>query len=265
VQDRGIAACAEFPNDNPALHEGSIWYCAGVTDAVTSELRAAPAVAAPIAVVETEPATEPTPPVCVVNDESEAPATLHPLSPSSQARRGCDADSVTDLARDDSPPRLRGGGRGGVSLEGDEDDGDDIEIVDELPPDDVFDDAPPPETMPPAAEDPYACLMRVLEQVARDAGAPEATVVTLRTVLGQVRIDAGAPADHQRMRSEALAWQGILRGESEDFAACGVSMLDDWSALLLATLLGSPGRSDTLKRDLRRHGVAAFGLVDQAA
>jgi hypothetical protein len=148
----------------------------------------------------------------------------------------------------------------------DEDDGDDIEIVDELPLEDVLEEsAPPPETMPPAAEDPYACLMRVLEQVAHDAGAPDDVVMTLKTVLGQLRIDADAAADHHRMRSEALAWQGILRGESEDFAACGVSMLDDWSALLLATLMGSPGRADTLKRDLRRHGVAAFGLVDQAA
>ena len=215
MQDRGIAACAEFPNDNPALHRGAIGYCAAVTGAVTIELPAAPAVLEAEDVVA-EPPTEPTPPVTMVNEE--------------------------------------------------EDDGDDIEIVDELPIPDVLEESePPPETIPPAAEDPYACLMRVLEQVARDAGAPEAMVVTLRTVLGQVRIDAGAPADHQRMRSEALAWQGILRGESEDFAACGVSMLDDWSALLLATLLGSPGRSDTLKRDLRRHGVAAFGLVDQAA
>lgn len=229
MQDRGIAACAEFPNDNPALHAGSIGYCAGLTGAVTYELREMPAPEPPqvVAEVAAEPPTEPTPPVCVVDPEPAPPATI---------------------------------------VDEQEDDGDDIEIVDELPLQDILEEsAPPPETIPPAAEDPYACLMRVLEQVAVDAGAPEATVVTLRTVLGQLRIDAGAPADHQRMRSEALAWQGILRGESEDFAACGVSMLDEWSALLLATLMGAPGRTDTLKRDLRRHGVAAFGLVDQAA
>ena len=215
MQDRGIAACGEFPNDNPALHRGSIWYCAGVTAAVTIELLAAPEAPEPETVVA-EPPTEPTPPVIAADEE--------------------------------------------------EDDGDDIEIVDELPLEEVLDDsAPPPETIPPAADDPYASLMGVLEQVARDAGAPDDVVTALKTVLGQLRIDAGAPADHQRMRSEALAWQGILRGESEDFAACGVSMLDEWSALLIATLMGSPGRSDTLKRDLRRHGVAAFGLVDQAA
>jgi hypothetical protein len=231
VLDRGIAACAEFPNDNPALHEGAIWSCAGVTAPVTCEVRAGevramPDVAEAVAVVAEGP-TEPTPPVCVVEDDPAA----------------------TD----------------GAFVE-DEDDGGGFEIVAELPPEDVvYESVPPVDPAPAAADDPYVALMRVLEQVAVEAGAPEAVVVTLWTVLGQVRIEAGAPEEHQRMRAEALAWQGILRGESEDFGACGMSMLDEWSALLVATLLGTPGRADMLKRELRRRGVAAFGLVDLAA
>jgi hypothetical protein len=231
VLTRAIAACAEFPNDNPSLHHGSIWVCSGLTDAVTCELRALPVDPAPQAAEVVEPPTEPTPPVCMPEGEAAAPEGLL------------------------------------VEGEGDEEDrGGDIEIVDELPVDDALDESvPPPEATPPAADDAYLSLARVLEQVALEAGAPEAAVATLRTVLGQLRIEPGAPADHQRMRAEALAWQGILRGESEDFAACGVSMLDDWSALLVATLLGAPGRADMLKRELRRKGVAAFGLVDLAA
>jgi hypothetical protein len=232
VLDRGIAACAEFPNDNPALHEGAIWTCAGVTAPVTCETRAGEAPTmqdvAEVPAVVAEPPTEPTPPVCAVDDEPPPEAAL-------------------------------------VEDEG-EGEGEDIEIVAELPLEDVlYESVPPADATPPTTDDPYVALVRVLEQVALDAGASEAAVVTLRAVLGQLRIEPGAPADHQRMRAEALAWQGILRGESEDFAACGVSMLDEWSALLVATLLGAPGRADTLKRELRRKGVAAFGLVDLAA
>jgi hypothetical protein len=42
-------------------------------------------------------------------------------------------------------------------------------------------------------------------------------------------------------------------------------MLDDWSARLLATVLGQASRVDGIKRELRRLGVAAFGIVEQAA
>src|SRR5260370_41186004 len=33
------AACAEFPNDNPDLHRGAIWYCAHVVDAAACDVR----------------------------------------------------------------------------------------------------------------------------------------------------------------------------------------------------------------------------------
>jgi len=37
VSDQVLAACAEFPNDNPGLHLGAIWYGADVTGAATAE------------------------------------------------------------------------------------------------------------------------------------------------------------------------------------------------------------------------------------
>ena len=73
------------------------------------------------------------------------------------------------------------------------------------------------------------------------------------------------PRAHGTLRAQALAWQGILRGESEDFGACGGAMLDEWCAALIAGVLGQSVRADGLKRELRRRGVAAFGLVEQAA
>jgi hypothetical protein len=42
-------------------------------------------------------------------------------------------------------------------------------------------------------------------------------------------------------------------------------MLDEWCAALIAGVLGQNVRADGLKRELRRRGVAAFGLVEQAA
>jgi hypothetical protein len=60
------------------------------------------------------------------------------------------------------------------------------------------------------------------------------------------------------------AWRTILRGTSDDFEACGGAMLDEWAAELLARLLGASSRAAGLRRELRAHGVAAFGLVEAA-
>jgi hypothetical protein len=70
---------------------------------------------------------------------------------------------------------------------------------------------------------------------------------------------------------QVLAWQGILRGESEDFGVPGygalepLGPLDEWSADIVARVVGNPARADGIRRELRRRGVAAFGLVADAA
>ncbi|HWL87452.1 MAG TPA: hypothetical protein VNO21_16725 [Polyangiaceae bacterium] len=58
-------------------------------------------------------------------------------------------------------------------------------------------------------------------------------------------------------------WRSILAGEGGDFSRCG-SNFDDWSADFLARSLGAPAKFDWLKRELRRRGIAAFGLVEAA-
>jgi hypothetical protein len=58
------------------------------------------------------------------------------------------------------------------------------------------------------------------------------------------------------------AWRAVLEGTDADLSACGSTLLDAWAAELLATVMGGTA-SDVaeLRRELRRAGVAAFGLL----
>lgn len=61
------------------------------------------------------------------------------------------------------------------------------------------------------------------------------------------------------------AWMGVLGGASQDLAACGTTTLDHFGADLLAALLAVPTtRADELRRELRKAGVAAFGVLRAA-
>lgn len=164
-----------------------------------------------------------------------------------------------EMGTDPTPPVLEA-----------DDESDDIEIVEDLVIDDAVEEAPSipppaPSAPPPAADDPFDALVAVVEDVARGAGASDAAMRTLGMLIGRERIAADAPAEHSTLRTAAAAWRAILRGESEDFSACGASTLDEWSSMLVAAALGEPARADSLRRELRRRGVAAFGLVVEAA
>ncbi|WP_394832438.1 hypothetical protein LVJ94_38610 [Pendulispora rubella] len=63
----------------------------------------------------------------------------------------------------------------------------------------------------------------------------------------------------------AAEWRRVLAGEGGDFSKCGARTFDEWSADFLARMIGAPAKFEWLKRELRRHGVAAFGLVESAA
>jgi hypothetical protein len=61
------------------------------------------------------------------------------------------------------------------------------------------------------------------------------------------------------------AWAAVLRGSSQDFSACGTTTLDRFGAELLAALLAVPAtRTDELRRELRKAGIAAFGVLEAA-
>ncbi len=136
------------------------------------------------------------------------------------------------------------------------------------------------------ASDGFAPFVAATVRIALDAGATRAAAA-LPLLLGDADLDdlasdatlcdrliaAGlAERAGKRLRASAAfaavaaAWRAVLRGESDDLAACEDSMLDDWAADLLATLLDAPdSRRRELKRELRRSGVAAFGMISVAA
>jgi hypothetical protein len=58
------------------------------------------------------------------------------------------------------------------------------------------------------------------------------------------------------------AWQSMLRGDGGNLAECGESTLDGWTADLIARLVAKPNMASTIRRDLRRRGIAAFGMLD---
>jgi hypothetical protein len=299
LRPRAFAACAEFPNDNPALHGGAIWRCVEVRgDAVCERALAA----APEEDAGTQVEPTPTAPTVLGQvDEladqvtmlvEEVAALVAPIAPIEAIEA---IEAVEPLvAVEQVEPAAENPVDDHEAIAAPEDDLvhsiDGIEVVDELPFDDmVLEEAPgeaPPARAEASASDPFAVLLRVLEEVARAAGCAEDTLVGLRVVLGAARVDeATLPCacvdallaagmlqqrEHALARAEpfarqVVAWQGVLRGESEDFGACGGAMLDEWCAGLLARIMGSPARVEGLRRDLRGRGVAAFGLVADAA
>jgi hypothetical protein len=120
-----------------------------------------------------------------------------------------------------------------------------IEIVDDLGFDDAVDESP---------ADAFAKLAGLVKDVARTFGADAEGSARIDTLLG---LDVASGA----VEPQAAAWRGILRGESEDYDACGASTLDEWAADVVSRVVGGAGRSDGIRRELRRRGVAAFGLV----
>jgi hypothetical protein len=145
-----------------------------------------------------------------------------------------------------------------------------IEVVSELvfedaveecaPMGDLEEDLPPDtDASVPAEIDPFAGFVDALTQVAMALGGDPQSVHRLRAMLGQARMD-GVTAD-----AGAPGWQGILRGESEDFSSCGSQSLDEWAAGLVVECVPGAGRADTVRRELRKRGVAAFGFVAEVA
>jgi hypothetical protein len=135
------------------------------------------------------------------------------------------------------------------------DDGEPIEIVDDLGFDEI--ESKPAESEAPedaVAPDPFLTLATVVKDVARTFGADASGTARLDLILGLESSDEHAAP-------QAVAWRGILRGESEDYEACGAASLDEWAADVVARVIGGAARADGIRRELRRRGVAAFGLV----
>jgi hypothetical protein len=192
--------CAEFPNDNPALHEGAVWVCRIPTGRPRAILRA-------LVARETPPAFA-----------REASSPAEPVSTPSVAE----------------PP------------------------------------------------DPWEELVAQVVEVALEVGATRAAAVAPELLAGTgidpdrllasgraasiahgvLELRNGVLVLSERERASADTWRAVLRGQS-DLGTCETT-LDTWCAGLLALISGTPGRSDELRRALRRRGVAAFGLLQAA-
>jgi hypothetical protein len=83
-----------------------------------------------------------------------------------------------------------------------------------------------------------------------------------RLVAAQVLSSSGtalSPSD--AFTSMASAWRSVLRGDTQDLSACGDSTLDGWSADVLKAFGVGQGGATDVRRELRRRGVAAFGML----
>ena len=151
-------------------------------------------------------------------------------------------------------------------------------------------DASVPEAPPlpgPEITNYFALYLTTLEDVARAHGVHDDVVRAIPGILGAERLEVrsmeealveGLVARGLLSRGEsgfvvrndavvrtATAWRGALDGAEPDFSACGTAMFDEWSADLVARLAGTPQKTESLRRELRARGVAAFGLLVEAA
>ena len=242
---RSRTPASEFPNDNPELHDGAIWVCLEPCGPLRAETRAR----------EDRPSMV-------------LPAGTH-LREEAEREEAEREEAEREGERHGAPPSL---------AELAEDLGIDVEdgiVIEELA---FFD--PPAH----AAIDPFSTFVATLADVARGAGDARAAAVlpgllcdglldseTISAAAidalregGCVEQGASGPMASASLRATAGAWCRVLRGESEDIAACGAATLDEWAADVLARVLGAPARATLLRRELRSRGIAAFGLLDAA-
>jgi hypothetical protein len=273
-----VSLASEFPNDNPALHGGVSWVCLDVTG------RAAPQRGLEVAAAALEEPSAAEVPVARASgivprgDTARDDESEHDLGALSSSVAHVDADVEDDddtaILVEDLPPL-----GDSASVEGSP------SALE--PPRVVAADAPRAEvplaavstTLPPAPDDAFTLLVCTLADIALGAGSAHVASVLpgllhhgalqhpladdAAQALAEARIVVASEVT-PAFRAQSLAWRAILLGTSDDFAACGGAMLDEWAADLLARLLGAPARATALRRDLRSRGVAAFGLVEAA-
>jgi hypothetical protein len=251
--------CSEFPNDNPALHDGAVWICRtpcdparavvrasrfvgpsapGTTPAASSEVVAVPSPAS----AAHEQACEPPGPASATPEQTREPPKLASAAPeqtcslrvapppgdagdSDEAARPSQTDAFTELVHALQRAALaRGATRGAAALES------------------LF-------------------FQAQVDDASLDAAVRVALVARGVAERRDGRWSAAAPF------AETLrAWRRVLSGESADLSECGACPLDEWAARVLGAVIGAPESQEReLRRELRRQGVAAFGMIAQAA
>jgi hypothetical protein len=202
--------CSEFPNDNPALHDGVVWRCVatrGGPRAVVRLVRATLVQATPVEAPPAEPA-------------SSAGVVTH--RDGSERENSAEASGFEELVAALAFVALERGATRAAAVAQGLLRGESIDVGRLVP--EVVDG-----------------LVRGGFVVRReDRAAPSASLLAIRD-----------------------AWRDLLDGHSTELPAGLETPLDEWAAALLGVLLLEDEQSDALRRELRRRGVAAFGLVDR--
>jgi hypothetical protein len=234
-----FSLAAEFPNDNPALHRGTIWVCQSTIGPAVAEL-APPLEREPITIVTVEP----TPIVLVGGEEraerEEAPSAVAEPEPVADVAPAEAVEAEPIVA--EPPPRPSGiiavGERDELDFEieseldledrgaslvevaasaPDEDEGEDAIVVEELEPLDASAtveevvaeavSAAPATTLPPAPDDPFTMLLTTLTDVALACDAAHAAAMLPSLLVDGVLSHAPPPEV-----AAALASGGVARG-----------------------------------------------------
>jgi hypothetical protein len=105
-----------------------------------------------------------------------------------------------------------------------------------------------------------AAIPRLLRAQTLEAGMLDENVVARLQAAGIIERAGSTWCVTSQFDAMTAAWRGVLQGTSADLSACGTTTLDTWASDLLDALAvqvpsGNP------RRELRRRGVAAFGVL----
>ena len=242
-------AASEFPNDNPELHDGLVWTCPEPRGRALPTLRFRPS-------------------------SGELPKVLRPSWDST----GTDIDaepSVGSVVEGPSAPEEPITTDAWTAAEeptaADELSAEELTVVEEPS---VAD--PSPLAVPPG---PFEVFTAKVAHVALGRGATRAAgAITALLTLGCLATQGLDPVLRESLVDQRIisatghvtaefaastrAWRSVLEGTEADLSACGSTTLDSWAAELLAAVTNaSRSEAAELRRELRRAGIAAFGLL----
>jgi hypothetical protein len=218
---------SEFPNDNAEISGGGIWICAELTGPAKLEVLPYEPVAAKPFVLFFDDDLYVDGPVDLENSDGSLSVAVHELRGAS-----CEGRDENESQSDATPAFAH------------------------------FESALVAALMAQGASRSAALLPRLLRLQPLPAdGLAKDVQLTLQS---RGYLD-GCARYSQKYRELCAAWSAVLHGSSQDFAACGTTTLDRFGAELLAALLAVPAtRADELRRELRKSGIAAFGVLEAA-
>lgn len=245
-------SAAEFPNDNPELHDGLVWVCSNPCAKAIPTLRLRPS--------ERRSGKLLQPSWAVAPDRASEPALLYVARELAESGLVHAPPEPADSGLMHAPPEPAPSER---------------EPVHE--PETKRSEVAPPQLSA------FEAFVSAMVRVAMAEGASRAASL-LPGLLGATAFEA-LPSGHAlreslvkqgvlsgdsgrlapRFSRLSGAWWRLLEGGSGDLRALGNSTLDGFGAELLTALIpGATGSHERLRRSLRKVGVAAFGMLDAA-